>query len=152
MLSEAVLSVERTGLPYVTILVDDSASQQIADQYAQPEVKAALEALAASAKAEPGQAPSSGPPTRLDIAKGLILKDHASLIRELQKQHKVRIYLVSNAARALAEVDRPAQLEPALAMLRSVEAVGTQSRLGDGIRQVLTELRGAPPSAIILLT
>ena len=28
MLSEAVLSVERTGLPYLTILVDDSASQR----------------------------------------------------------------------------------------------------------------------------
>src|SRR5262249_21022775 len=49
MLSEAVLSVERTGLPYLTILVDDSASQQIADQYEKPEVKAALDALAAPA-------------------------------------------------------------------------------------------------------
>ena len=41
MLSEAVLSVERTGLPYLTILVDDSASQRIADQYEKPEVKTA---------------------------------------------------------------------------------------------------------------
>jgi hypothetical protein len=152
MLSEAVLSVERTGLPYVTILVDDSASEQVADQYEKPEVKAGLEALAAPAQADPSAAPSLGPPTRLDIAKGLILKDRASLIRELQKQHKVRLYRVSNAARALAEVDRPAQMEPALELLREVEAAGTQSRLGDGVRQVLTELRGAPPSAIILLT
>ena len=53
MLSEAVLSVERTGLPYLTILVDDSASEQIADQYEKPEVKAALDALAAPAGAEP---------------------------------------------------------------------------------------------------
>ena len=41
MLSEAVLSVERTGLPYLTILIDDSASERIADQYEKPEVKAA---------------------------------------------------------------------------------------------------------------
>ena len=45
MLSEAVLSVERTGLPYLTILIDDSASERIADQYEKPEVKTALDAL-----------------------------------------------------------------------------------------------------------
>ena len=50
MLSEAVLSVERTGLPYLTILVDDSASERIADQYEKPEVKAALEAIATQAQ------------------------------------------------------------------------------------------------------
>ena len=49
-------------------------------------------------------------------------------------------------------MDRPADLEPAVAKMRSLEAVGTQTRLGDGVRQVLTELRGAPPSAIVLLT
>ena len=31
------------GLPYLTILVDDSASGRIADQYEKPEVKTALE-------------------------------------------------------------------------------------------------------------
>src|SRR5580692_10797607 len=50
MLSEVVLSVNRTGLPYLTILVDDSASQGIVDQYEKPEVKAALDALAAPAE------------------------------------------------------------------------------------------------------
>ena len=43
---------------------------------------------------------------RLDIAKGLILKDEARLLRELEKQHKVRIYLVGNrtteSARSMA--------------------------------------------------
>ena len=39
MLSEAVLSVERTGLPYLAILIDDSESEGIVDQYDKPEVK-----------------------------------------------------------------------------------------------------------------
>ena len=62
MLSEAVLSVERTGLPYVTILVDDSASQRIADQYEKPEVQTALDALAAAARrrAVPAASPRPG--------------------------------------------------------------------------------------------
>ncbi len=144
MLSEAVLSVERKGLPYLTILVDDSASQRIADQYEKPEIKAALEALAAPAKAEQA--------TRLAIAKGLILKDNSRLIRELEKKHKVRLYLVSNATRLLKEVDTPAQIPAAERELLAVEASGSQSRLGDAVRYVLTELRGAPPTAIVLLS
>src|SRR5205823_1652598 len=95
MISEAVLSVERTGLPYLSIMIDDSASQQIADQYELPETSAALEALAAGARdrgpasssaavEEPSRSPSET--TRLDIAKALILKDKARLIQELQKQ------------------------------------------------------------------
>ncbi len=149
MLSEAVLSVERTGLPYVTILIDDSASQRIADQYENPAVQTALDAPAAGATTA---AVSSEPPTRLAIAKGLILRDKAKLLRELEKQHKVRLYRVSNAAQVLTEVDRPADLERAVRLVRDLEASGDQSRLGDGLRHVLTELRGAPPSAIVLFT
>ena len=36
--------------------------------------------------------------------------------------------------------------------LLAVEAAGSQSRLGDAVRNVLTELRGALPSAIVLLS
>ena len=156
MLSEAVLSVERTGLPYLTILIDDSASERIVDQYDKPEIKTALDDLAAAARQEP-KGKSDPPPveaqtTRLDIAKGLILKDDARLLRELEKQHKVRLYLVSTAARLLAEVDRPIDVAPAVEKLRAIEPIGQQSRLGDGVRQVMTELRGAPPSAIVVLS
>ena len=48
MLAEPYLSVRRTGLPYLTILIDQSASQRIADQYDDPKVKAALDDLAAA--------------------------------------------------------------------------------------------------------
>src|SRR5437763_4543754 len=53
MLSEAVLSVERTGLPYFVVMVDDSASAQIADQYANPKTRAVLAELTR----RPGTAP-----------------------------------------------------------------------------------------------
>jgi uncharacterized membrane protein len=146
MLSEAVLSVDRTGLPYITILVDDSASGRIADQYAEPEAAAKLTDLAGTPK------DAAAETSRLAIAKGLVLRDDARLVRELQKQHKVRIYLVSGSARLASEVDRPSDVEPAVKRLREVEPTGSQTRLGDGLRQVLTELRGAPPSAVVLLT
>jgi hypothetical protein len=150
MLSEAVLSVERTGLPYVTILVDDSASQRIVDQYEKPEVKPALDNLAAAGAS--GTPLEDAQATRLAIAKGLILKDRARLLRELRQQHKVRLYRVSSAAQFLAEVDRADQVERGAELLRSVEANGAETRLGDGVRHILTEFRGAPPSALILFT
>ncbi|AMV37322.1 VWA domain-containing protein [Planctomyces sp. SH-PL62] len=163
LLSEAALSVDRTGLPYLAVLVDDSASAQIADQYEKPEVQAQAAALAsdsakAATEAGKGSGETSAPgangeeATRLAVAKGLLLKDDAAMLRALQKQHRVRLYLVSNATRLLAEIDRPEDVEPAVAKLRAVEPVGPQTRLGDGVRQVLTELRGAPPSALILLS
>ena len=93
-----------------------------------------------------------GEATRLEIAKGLILRDGARLIQELRKEHKVRLYLVSNSARLLAEVDRPADVPQAVAKIAAIDSTGSQSRLGDGTRQILTELRGVPPSAIVLLT
>jgi hypothetical protein len=144
MLSEAVLSVERVGLPYFVIIADDSASMQREDQYADPKVKAAAAELAGGS----GKAEAS----RLAIAQGWLARDDGQLLRELQKQHKVKLYLVSSAARPLSEVDRPGDVEPALKRFQKVEATGTQSLLGTGVRQVLTELRGVPPTAIVLLT
>lgn len=141
MLSEAVLSVERTGLPYFVVMLDDSASEQVVDQYADPKTKASL--------AELTRSPESN---RFGVARSLLEQDKAKILRELQKQNKVRLYLVSSASRMLAELDKPEDLEPALEALRKVEPTGGQTRLGAGVRQVLTELRGVPPSAIILLS
>ncbi|MDG3005536.1 VWA domain-containing protein [Paludisphaera mucosa] len=163
LLSEAALSVDRTGLPYLALLVDDSASEQIADQYEKPEAQAQAAALAADAVAKAASAPGApgkaepkkakdDETTRLAVAKGLLLNDDAAMLRTLQKQHRVRLYLVSNATRLLAEIDRPEDVAPAAEKLRAVEPVGAQTRLGDGLRQVLTELRGAPPSALILVS
>jgi hypothetical protein len=147
MLYEPVLSVQRTGLPSVTILIDDSASESIADQYEDPKVQSALDALAADA------APASGEGTgRLAIAKGLILRDKAKLLRELEAKYKVRLYRVSSAAQVLAEIDRPGDLARAVKLVGDLQANGEQSRLGDDLRHVLTELRGAPPSAILLFS
>ena len=144
MLSEAVLSVDRTGLPYFVVMVDDSASQAVVDSYADPKAKEAAAALAKVA----------GHPEadRLGLAQGLLAKDDAAILRELQKKHRVRIYLVSNTARPLAEIDKPEEVAPAVEKLLKVEASGDQSRLGSGVRQILTELRGVPPTAIVLLT
>ena len=144
MLSESVLSVDRTGLPYFVVMVDDSASQQVVDQYA--------DARAKSTAAELAKVAGHPEADRLALAQGLLEKDDGAILRELRKKHRVRLYLISNTARPLAEIDKPEDVAKALEDLKKVEARGDQSRLGDGVRQVLTELRGVPPTAIVLLT
>jgi hypothetical protein len=144
MLSEAVLSVERTGLPYFVVMVDDSASEQVVDQYEDAQTKAVVTDLA--------RLSGQPDPSRLAVARGLLTRDGGRLLRELQKQNKVRLYLVADKARLLAEVDQPEDVAKALTKLQKVEAGRPQTRLGDGLRDVLTELRGAPPSAIVVLT
>jgi hypothetical protein len=144
MLSEAVLSVERTGLPYFVILADNSASASVADSYADPRMKQTASELARDANQQE--------PSRLAVAQGWLTQDNAAFLRELQKQHKVRLYTVSATAGPVAEIDAAEQVQPAVERLRELQPVGGQSRLGDGVRQVLTELRGVPPTAILLLT
>ncbi len=144
MLSEAVLSVERTGLPYFLVMTDDSASAKVVDQYEDPKAKAAAEALSrASGKSE-------SPADRLSVAEGILLKDNAEFLQALEQEHKVKLYLVSNAARPLAEIDKSEDIKAAVEAIKKVDPLGDQTRLGDGIRQVLTELRGVPPTAILI--
>ena len=146
MLSEAVLSVERTGLPYFLVMADDSSSAAVVDQYADSKARDAAGAIAKAAGKPESRA------DRLAMAQGLLMKDDAALIKALELQHKVKIYLVSNAARPLAEVDTPEDVKAAIASLKKVKATGDQTRLGDGLRQVLSELRGVPPTAVLLLS
>ena len=144
MLTEAVLSIERTGLPYFVVMVDDSASQGVVDQYGDAKARDAANALAKDA----GRAEVD----RLALAQGYLARDDGRFLRELQKKHRVKVYFVSDAARGLPEINKPDQIPAVLDLIRKAEPRGDQSRLGAGIRQVLTELRGVPPTAIVLLT
>ena len=124
-------------------------AQQIADQYENPKTKAAAGELARADR----QAGERTEPSRLAVARAGSPQDDGQLLRELQKQNKVRLYLVSTSA-AAAGRGGPARGRRAGRSRSSARSrpTGGQTRLGDGVRQVLTELRGAPPSAILLLT
>src|SRR3954469_14962909 len=69
MLSEAVLSVDRTGLPYFVVMVDDSSSAQVVDQYASAKTKSALAELTKQPE-----------PSRLAVAKAWLEEGEARVI------------------------------------------------------------------------
>lgn len=144
LIAEAVLVVERVDLPYLVIMADDSASMAREDQYADAE----LVERAAQLAAETEQSDAS----RFSLVRSWLGRENGALLESLQEQHRVRLYLMAGSARELAEVDDPEDVGPALSALDGAQAIGEQSLLGTGVRQVLTELRGAPPSAILILT
>jgi hypothetical protein len=139
MLAGYVLSMHRTGLPYVVVLVDDSGSMATIDRY---EAREAREAVAKWLKA--GQTDEG---SRLNVGKGLLLANDAARIKQIGQRFKLKLYFVSAAARPQA--GDVAQLAAAV---RELEPTGEASRLGEAIETVLNDLRGNPPSALVLLS
>ena len=146
MLSGTTLSIERTGLPFVVVMFDNSGSMATEDLPSQSEAKDAAVALLAEGKFDK--------PTRLNLAKSLLVKNNGALLRRLLDNHKLRIYTLaeSETLLGLSAYMQPGQIDELLPQLRAVAVQGDQTRLGDALRDVLNGLRGAPPSAIVLIS
>lgn len=139
MLSQFLLLPRRTGLPHLAILVDDSQSMSIRDRYGESGGYAQLfEQLK--------QLELDGP-TRLNLAKTLLLKDDGRLLDQLAGRYKLKLYFVSTAARG-----QSGELDELKTRLRDLEPQGESTRLGAAIATVLADLRGSPPAAILLLS
>jgi hypothetical protein len=139
MIAEFTLSLRRTGLPTVAIVVDDSASMGIDDRYDDKKLHALVSSRIEAAGLDRVN--------RLNLAKAVLLNKKAEMLSAIARRYRLKLYFVSSAARAqagsLAEMrDAVSQLEPR----------GESSRLGTGLRYVLSDLRGTPPAAVILLT
>lgn len=139
MLAGFVLSMHRTGLPYVVVLVDDSASMATVDRYDEKQVRQAVAKWMKAAQAEEG--------SRLNLGKGLLLADDAALVRRIGQRFKLKMYFVSAAARP-----QTTDVGELIAAIRNLEPTGEVSRLGEAVETVLNDLRGNPPSALVLLS
>jgi hypothetical protein len=139
MIAEWVLTLHRTGLPYVVLLIDDSASMGIVDRYDDEKLRDAI--------ADRLKKSGYGEASRVNLAKLLVLDDKARLLRYLSDNYKLRVYFVSDTARSVA--GGVAKMAEAI---RQAEAQGETTRLGYGLRSMLNDLRGAPPAAVILLS
>lgn len=144
MLGELDLRIDRRGLPYLAVVIDDSASMSIPDRYADAKTESAALSLAQSAGLQTA--------TRLDLAKALLLTKQAELLRRLSTEHRVRLYAVSSSMRLLGEFTGTDDLEAARKQLLELQAERAESRLGLGLREVLNDLSGVPPTAVIFLT
>jgi hypothetical protein len=139
MLAELVLSRERTGLPYVVVVVDDSASMGIVDRYSDDELRSLLQQRLQEVGLKEG--------SRINLAKAVLLRENGALLNGIEERYKLRTYLLAASARV-----QSGTVAEQLEVFRKTEPTGESSRLGEGVRAVLDDLRGTPPTAVILLT
>jgi hypothetical protein len=144
MLAQWTLAVRLTGPAVIAIVLDRSASMSIADRYSAAELPPPIrERLVAAGLSEP---------TRLNLAKLLTSDNDAQLLRTLADRYRLHVYFVAGSIERASDSDDIASLT---ATVRELSADGPDSgatRLGDAVRRVLDDFRGAPPAAVVLLT
>ncbi|MGH7202584.1 MAG: hypothetical protein ACREJB_18400, partial [Planctomycetaceae bacterium] len=146
-LSQLTLSIDRTGLPVVVVLIDDSASMKLEDQYPDEDVNSAAERLIADGRFTD--------PSRLNLAKTILLRDEGAFLKSLLNRHKLRVYRFAESTSPLGERTeylRPEEIDELLPHVARLRPEGEQTRPGPAVRKVLGDLRGTPPAAIVVLS
>lgn len=139
MIAELALSLERTGLPYVVVVIDDSRSMSIVDQYDDEKLRAIVDKrLEGLELAEP---------SRFNLAKSVLLEDDAALLDKIEEDYKLRLYFLSTSARP-----QSGGVDELIETVRETKPEGDSTLLGQGIRTVLNDLRGTPPTAIVVVS
>ncbi len=147
MLAQWALAIRLTGPPAIALIIDRSASMAIADHYTTAELPPPIrERLVASGLSEP---------TRLNVAKLLATENDGALLRTLADSYRLHVYFAAaGIERAPTSHNESATSELSTA-IRNLTADGPDSdatHLGEAIRRILDDFRGAPPAAIILFT
>ncbi len=157
MLTELSLTVERTGLPSVAVMVDVSASMSLRDQYPSGSQAARMASGLVQTPGRDGH--------RLALAQEVLTRNGGQFLTELEREHQVRLYRFADTASPLEQIDLaeqpssmvlPAGAEPpldaVLAEILALHADGDQTRPAPAVKKVLSDLRGTPPAALILFT
>jgi hypothetical protein len=129
----------RTDLPDVVVVVDDSQSMCVVDQYGEPRL---IDKLARQM-----QALRLSEASRINLVKTLLLEPGESWLKSLQERYTVKLYMLSTTARI-----QSGQGEELRDTVRSAEAAEPASRLGNGLQDILESQRGRPTAAVLLLT
>lgn len=143
-LTKLTLSIHRTGLPFIALLIDDSASMGLEDDYSQTKAKE-FEAKATQS----GQGKN-----RLDLVKSFLLEHDSQFLNLLQKKHKLRLYHFSEVCTPLGDQGLLEKInaDQTRETITQIEPVGKETRLFHAVQKVLNDFRGTPPTAIIVFT
>ena len=131
MLNRPMLGlVQSRGEPSVLpILIDDSASMQVAD------------------------VPLGGQPrSRLDAVKDLLTSSDARLLRELAKIHRLRLYRFSSSPSALSAVTADGSAAEAVAAIGKLAPAGQSTQVARSVKQVAEELQGQHVAGLVVLS
>ncbi len=137
--TQPMLMVARSGLPSIVVLFDTSASMGLRDGDGSTNLSQSGAALA---------------PRRWDRVLDAVTHDDARFLEELAERNPLRMYQFSATSTPIATGTAVGTLRGGdwISALKSLEPVGTSTRPAEGVRQILAELRGMPPAALIVLT
>ena len=90
----------------------------------------------------------------MQIAQALLTQKNGSWLEALltKRRVKLHIYHCSSRAAQIAQVAEPQELQAAAQAIAELRAEGESTQLGQAVRQVLNDFRGATLSALILLS
>ncbi len=115
MIAEITLSLRRTGLPTVAVVLDDSGSMGITDRYDDEKLQKLVEKRLRAAEFEE--------PNRLNVAKTVLVDKGTNLLSSIARNYRLKLYFVSSAARP--QSGSPNELRDAVrALSRAARAVG----------------------------
>jgi len=146
MIAQVALSLKRTGLPYVAVVVDDSLSMTVVDRY-DDKLQDFLRQRIKRAALRDESAGEDAELSRWNLARTLLVEGDAAMLSSIAEDYKLRVYL-STGTRACRETAPAAVAEE----LRLLKPAGESTRLGEAVRAVLDDLRGAAPAAIVVLS
>ena len=129
----------RTDLPDVMVVIDDSGSMQVADQYDDRRLTDRLQRQLRRVALDEA--------SRMNLVKALLLDSDEGWLKSLQDRYNLKLYLLSASARI-----QSGQVAELGKVVRAVEANGEASRLGIGLQDILESQRGRPTAAVVLLT
>ncbi len=135
MLGQWTLTIERTGLPFLAVIWDDSASMTLQDRYP----KAERESLD---RTFPGLASK---PARFEIVRR-ILATPPEPVAQWSRRYRVRVFLLDGGRGFDWSPDDPKGELP------EVEPVRRTSPLGEAVLASLDALRGSPPAAVVVFS
>jgi hypothetical protein len=139
MIAQLALFLQRTGLPFVVVIIDDTQSMNTVDSYDEGTRKSLEDRVARTLVAKKL--------SRWNIARSLLAEEDGQLLASLAESHKLRFYYLSDMKES-----QPTETPGILAELKKAEANGDRTRLGSAVRSALDELRGTTPVAILLVT
>ncbi|WP_425619270.1 VWA domain-containing protein [Anatilimnocola sp. NA78] len=134
----------RTDLPDLVLLLDDSASMNLADELDDASLRTSLVARLKTLKLSEL--------TRLNIARTLLLENDEKLLKELSSRYRLKVVRVSAPASAPAASTAVADDASPQKFIASLAANYPSSRLGDSLREVIELQRGRPTAAVVMFT
>lgn len=147
MISGVSLSVQKTSLPYLVVLVDTSASMGVIDQYRDQQLADQAQSLVQQCRLKDT--------SRLELAKSVLLDSRRMRLDELSSRYRLKVYSFDESIAPLMNEGGSGEEREAKdweQSLRALRPLGGETRPAPCLERVLNEFRGATPAAIIVMT